>query len=160
MIRGHIKATVIKKDGTKFVHYDGDNQIQTVWLNYLAGLLQNDTDYSLDTLFSDYGAITIGQDGIMVIDDASAYKLKCTGAAEYGYTPGWSEPTSKSCKLTGIFTGTGITIEDKDSVMLGYYAVDAPGFSILIAKPDSWSSLALNSSDVLVIEWTITYQDA
>ena len=162
MIHGHLKAIVIKPDGREIIHCDAHNTIQTGLLNWLAGLLESDSNKSMDNLFTVYGVESQDHyDGIIIYDDDhSEYcQMKCTGAAEFGYTPGWSEPTTKSSMLTGIFTGSAITISGITKVQVGY-GWEMPDFGAILATPSAWASLALAADDVLVIQWTITLQDA
>ena len=162
MIHGHLKAIVIKPDGRKIIHCDAHNTIHANWLYYFAGLLTADANQSLDDLFTVYGAASETKDGIILqhTDDAY-YQMKCTGAAEFGYTPGWSEPTTKSSMLTGIYTGIAGIIYPASEIKMGFdYQLATGGFATEFAHASAWASLALAADDVLVIQWTITLQDA
>ena len=164
MIHGHLKAIVIKPDGREIIHCDAHNTIQTGLLNWLAGLLESDSNKSMDNLFTVYGVESQDHyDGIIIYDDDhSEYcQMKCTGAAEFGYTPGWSEPTTKSSMLTGIYTGIAGIIYPASEIKMGFdYQLATGGFATEFAHASAWASLTLAADDVLVIQWTITLQDA
>ena len=131
-ILGHVKASVRRADGYRFVHFDEHNAISTILKTMIATNIQENTTYgnlALDNLFTSVDAIDVGLtglDGIMVFDDnGDGYATDCTGSGL-----GWTA-TGNPGTLTGTFTGYAITIADETMVMLGRYcngnSADAAG---------------------------------
>ena len=167
-ILGHIKASVRRADGYRFVHVDEHNTIETVLKTMVAVNIQNNTSYgnmALDNLFASVTGpdSLIGQDGIAVYVSTLWFSCDCVGSGL-----GWTV-TGNPGTLTGQFNGYAGTIADKDSVILGRYA-SAGSFKVEnftfknggasaagnYAKPTAWPSLTLLASDVLTINWTLT----
>ena len=150
-LQGHIKATVKRANGFEFVHCDDKNTIQTDLKEYLAQSISATTDESLNNLFNGndtLGVAQVDEDGIWV---------EHTSTQKYEMICSWSSPSSTSRKLTGTFTGTGITIAAVADVMMGHkWNNGTTSFDSDFAAPTSWSSLALAAADTLTIEWTIT----
>lgn len=167
-ILGHIKASVQRADGYRFVHFDEHNAIQTILKTMVATNIQDNTSYgnmALDNLFASvaHPDDLIGQDGIAVYVTATWYSCDCVGSGL-----GWTV-TGNPGTLTGQFTGYAGTIADEDSVILGRYASNVSFATEYFtfktggaanagnyAKPTSWPSLDLLASDVLTIAWTLT----
>lgn len=150
-ITGHIKATVKRADGTEFVHCDEQNTILLDLKEIVAGSLDLNTANAMDSLFS--GNTTLdageeGEDGIWIEHtDTTKYEMNCS----------WSSPSSTSRKLTGIFTGVGLTIAAIADIMMGFNWQNGVGdFSKDWAAPSTWPSLTLEAADTLTIEWTIS----
>ena len=159
-VTGHIKATVIRANGERFVHCDEHNTIQSGLLNHLAGILQTSTDKALNKLFTASAETApSGYDGIAYNDpvvSGDSYAFQCTGTSPVtSFTLGWSG-TGASRKLTGAFTGSVVVFTTAAYVELGFNHDGTYDFATLFATASSWASLTLAAADVVVIEWTIT----
>uniref|UniRef100_A0A6M3XN84 Uncharacterized protein n=1 Tax=viral metagenome TaxID=1070528 RepID=A0A6M3XN84_9ZZZZ len=153
---GHIRATVIRANGERFIHCDKENAIEANFKNYLAAAISVNTSNALDNLFSAVATLpTNAKDGIVLLL-AAYYCMKCTGTGVGSETLGWSGAAAAR-KLTAEFTGYAGTIAATTSVELGFnYVTATPAFTTIYAKPSSWASLTLAAADRLIIEWTIT----
>jgi len=159
-VTGHIKATVIRANGERFVHCDEHNTIDTGLLNHFASILQTNADKALNNLFpASASPATSGKDGIAYNDPdmlLESYAFQCTGTSPVtSFTLGWSG-TGASRKLTGALTGYAITLGTAAYVELGFNHNGHYDFATLFAHASSWASLTLAAADVVVIEWTIT----
>lgn len=154
---GHLKATVIRADGSSYVHHDEKNTINQEVLDALAtDMLAGATNtfgMRSSSYPSDNSTIGSAEDGI-AIKSASGDSPANTW---YGLTIVTSTPASDKVKLTGTFTGVAVTIDGTTKVELGRNW-STSSFVVTFATPTSWSSLTITALDTLKIEWTVEFK--
>lgn len=149
-IFGYIKVFITRENGFKELVFEDKNAIQPAYANAIVDALDTGVglNYSMDNLFDgNTQPPTTGEDGIAI---------KESGGLWYEMDMDTPVVSSGEVLWVGTFTGVTITVADANSVNLGH-DYQAP-FTNLFAKPSSWSSQVVQSTETLTIEWTIAHQ--
>ena len=144
-ITGKYRVTVKRADGT-IERSEWKNTINSALLQKVNDIFRTTADFALNSLFSSCATPPAsGKDGIIVYSGSHWYSTNCT----------ITEPSSTSTKVTGVFTGYAITVQD---IALGFShsGADADSFNVNYADPDTWNNITLQAADQLTIEWTIS----
>ncbi len=157
-IRGHIKVFITRVSGKKELVFEDHNAIQAAYANATVDMLDTTTDFTLaDDRFNgntNLGAGNNGENGIAIKDGGGLWyeMIMATPVVTLNTYAG------ADVLFVGTFTGTGITVADANSVLLGHsWNNGGLTFDTLIAKPSSWSSQAVGAAEILTIEWTISH---
>ncbi len=145
-LKGHVKATITRKDGKIEVIHDKHNIIMGIIRQRINAGFSSASNYALDSLFAGDGTPpTTGGDGIIIRTSTTTYMMDCTTT-----TPDLTT-TTYTTKVTGVFTGAGTFI----SAHLGHNWAPSE-FETAIADASGWTTATLGSSDTLTVEWTLS----
>jgi len=158
-VRGQYRCTIKRENGT-IEQGEWKNTIHADFLGLLKSSLATPQDYALNNLMDtveyssgDEWATQGSKDGIALRENlydfgSGCYTTICSladGAPDY------------SKKVTGVFTGYGLTVYDANLGWKIKSNPDDPPFTKTIATPTSWSNITLAAADELTIEWTISF---
>lgn len=153
-LSGFIRVWITdNKTGIKRLVFEDRNAVQAAYANAVVDGLDGGTNYAIDNRFSgntNLGVGNNGEDGIAIKDIGGLwYEMSMIANVR---STGW-------LTMSGTFTGTGITVDTSNDVLLGHSWNNAGStFDTLIAKPTAWTSQAVLITETLTIDWIIKHQ--
>lgn len=157
-ISGHIKAWITRVNGNKELVFEDHNAIQAEYAEIIVDALAATVNYGMDNMFNgNANPPPDGEDGIAIKDNV--------GGLWYEMNMQAIVVAAGIITFTGIFTGTGITIDNANQILLGHGWIQAStDFTSVgaayghFAKPSSWASQAVLAAETLTVEWIIKHQ--